>query len=82
MPGARFVRTRASPAPALSYDEFLDEDPELLEAAASAVPTEPAPRHLEVELRLRVDEMTRRSYRRERRRIDATCTTARSNGSS
>jgi signal transduction histidine kinase len=38
-----------------AYDEFLDEDPELLEAAASAVRLSLHTRHLEDELRLSVD---------------------------
>jgi signal transduction histidine kinase len=37
---------------ALAYDEFLEEDPELLDAAASAVRLSLHTRHLEAELRL------------------------------
>jgi signal transduction histidine kinase len=54
--GWREVRTDAGAArAALVYDEFLDEDPELLDAAASAVKVSLHTRHLESELRESTD---------------------------
>jgi signal transduction histidine kinase len=53
-----------------AYDEFLDEDPELLDAAASAVRLSLHTRHLEDELRLSAETGLPELTDDERRRIE------------
>jgi signal transduction histidine kinase len=66
----REVRTDAGAArAALAYDEFLAEDPELLDAAASAVKISLHARHLESELRDSTDPGTDHLTDDERSRI-------------